>query len=124
RAAWSPRHVHVQRRVFFAEAGQAARDLLLVAARLGCDGHAIGFSWQVKRWQWFAVLQAKRVAGERVRELGRGRDIAGVNLGCGHVLLAAREEDLREALLASPAQVGEVGISLQRAGEHLEIADT
>ena len=59
-----------------------------------------------------------------MRELGRGRDVAGANLGRGHVLFAAREEDLREALLASPAQVGEVGIRLQRAGEHLEIADT
>src|SRR5256712_3559599 len=33
---------HVQRRIFFAETGQAARDLLLVAPRLWCDRHAVG----------------------------------------------------------------------------------
>ena len=40
------------------------------------------------------------------------------------MLLASREEDLGEALFSSAAEVGQVRVGLQGAGDHLEIAHT
>jgi hypothetical protein len=40
------------------------------------------------------------------------------------MLLAAREEDLREPFLAAAGQVGQVRVDLDRAGYDLEVADS
>ncbi len=58
-----------------------------------------------------------------MRELGDRSDVAGLDLRGGNVLLAAREEDLRQPLVAAPVEVGQVLVSLDRAGDDLEVAD-
>src|SRR5213076_2276500 len=90
--------LHVQGRVFLAEPRKTARDLLLVPVRLGRDGQAVGRTRNLDRWQRATVLHAEGVAGERMHELGGGRDVAGVDLRRRNVLLATREEDLRQPL--------------------------
>ena len=97
---------HVQRRIFFAQPCQAARDLLLVAARLRGDRHAVGRPRQIQRRQGSAVLHAQRLTGERVRELGRRADVTGAHLCRGDVVLATRKKDLRKPFFAASAQVG------------------
>ena len=74
--------LHVQGWVFLAEPGKTARDLLLVTVRLGRDGQAVGGARNLDRRQRASVLHAEGVAGERVRQLGCGCDVAGVDLGC------------------------------------------
>ena len=105
----------MQGRVFLAEPRKTARDLLLVPVRLGRDGQAVGRTRNLDRWQRATVLHAEGVAGERMHELGRGRDVAGVDLGRRNVLLATREEDLRQPLLAAAGEVGQMGVCLQAA---------
>src|SRR6266851_6958904 len=92
---------HVQRRVFLAEPGKAARDLLLVAPGLRGDGQAVSGARKLERRQGASVLEAQRVARESVGELGRGADVTGAHLGRREVLLAARVEDLGEPLLTA-----------------------
>src|SRR5438128_866193 len=94
------------------------------ASRFGCDGQGISGAGQVDRRQRAAVLQPEGVARQRVGELGGGCDVARVHLGGGDMLLAARQEDLRQPLLAAAADVGEVSIGLHGAGHDLEVADT
>ncbi len=113
----------VKRRVFLGEPRQAAGDLLLVASSLGRDGQAVGGSGNVDRGHGTPVLHPQRVARERVGELGRRGDVARVDHGRGDVLLAAGEEDLGKPLLASAAEVGQMGVRLHGARNHLEIAD-
>ena len=115
---------HVKRRILFAQPGQSARDLLLVASGLGRDRQGVSGARQVERWKRPSVLQAERVAGQRVRQLGRCADVACPDLCCGDVLLSAREEDLRQPLLAATGQVGQVRVGLDRAGHDFEVADS
>ena len=114
----------MKRRVLFGQACQATGNFLLVAAGLGGDGEAVGRGRQVQRCEWSSVLgRTHGVPGQRVGELGHGADVAGVDLGRGHVVLASRVEDLREALVTAPVQVGQVLVGLDRAGDDLEVAD-
>ena len=115
--------VHVQRRILFRQACEAARDLFLVATRLGRDGHAVREARQVDGRQRAAVLGAQRVAGQGVSELGRRSDVAGLDLRRRYVLLAAREEDLRQALVGAAVDVREVLVGLDRSSHDLEVAD-
>src|SRR2546428_4981945 len=57
-----------------------------------------------------------------MRELGHGADGAGPDLCRRNVLLAAREEDLREALVAATVEIRQVLVRLDRAGHDLEVA--
>src|SRR6266699_1087978 len=110
--------------VFFGKAREAARDLLLVAASLGGDREAVRGGGQVKGRKWAAVLcRPQGVPRKRVRQLGHGADVAGVDLGRRHVLLAARVEDLGQALVAAAVEVRQVLIRLDRARDDLEVAD-
>ncbi len=114
----------VKSRVFFGKAREAARDLLLVAASLGGDREAVRGGGQVKGRKWAAVLcRPQGVPRKRVRQLGHGADVAGVDLGRRHVLLAARVEDLGQALVAAAVEVRQVLIRLDRARDDLEVAD-
>src|SRR5689334_12756760 len=112
----------VEGRVLLTQPGKPARDLLLVAPRLRRDRQAVGRPGQVEGRDRPAVLRPQRVAGERVGELGRGGYVPRGDLGRGDVLLASWEEDLGQALLAATAQVRQVGVGLDRAGKHLEVA--
>src|SRR5437016_3404197 len=62
--------LHVQRRILFAQAGQAAGDLFLVTAGLRGDGQAVRGSRKVEWWERPSVLHPERVARKRVGELG------------------------------------------------------
>ena len=68
--------------ILFHELVDGGRELVLVGARLGLDGvgHG-GLGRRRQRDLEFRALCAKRVAGERVAELGHGADVAGVELG-------------------------------------------
>ena len=56
-------------------------------------------------------------------QLGDRPDVSGVDLAGGHMLLAAREEDLRQPLIAAAVEVGEVLVGLDGTGQDLEVAD-
>src|SRR5260370_16993280 len=58
-----------------------------------------------------------------MRELGDRPDVASLDLRGRNVLLAAREEDLRQPLVAATVEVGEVLVRLDRARDDLEVAD-
>src|SRR5207245_6617851 len=113
----------VQGRVFLCEPSQAAGDLLLIAAGLWRDREAVGGRRQIERRDRAAVFGAERVPSERVGQLRDRADVAGVDFGRSNVLLAPREEDLRQALIAAAVPVGEGLVGLDRTGHDLEVAD-
>ncbi len=113
----------VQGGVLLAQPRQSARDLLLIAAGLRCDRHAVGGARKLERGQRVAVLRPQRVPGQGVGELGDGADVAGVHLRRRDVFLAPRKKDLRQPFVDAAAEVGEVHIGFDRSRDDLEVAD-
>src|SRR2546423_14951431 len=113
----------MQRRFFLAEAGGPARDLLFVAACLRGDREAVGRPRKIDRGDWTAILEAKCVSGQRMGELGRGCDIAGMHFGGRDMLLASRKKDLRQTFLAAAAEVRQMRVGFDRPCDNFEVAD-
>src|ERR1700730_5670324 len=91
--------------------------------RLRRDRQAVRGARQAERRLRSTILHPQRVACEGMGELGHGTDVACAQLSRGHVLLAAWKEDLGQALLTAAAEIGQMLVRLDRAGDDLEIAD-
>ena len=107
--------------VFFAEPGKALGDLVLLALRLGGDGHGVAGDGVLDAGGGLNGLAvAEGVAGLGVGELGDGADVAAAYLLDLDGLLALHVVDVAELLLRAGAGVHEGHVGRDLAGDDLE----
>ena len=68
-------------------------------------------------------LVAQGIAGEGFLELGHGADVSGGELGYGDELLAENGGDVGEFFRRAAGVVGDRGVILEHAADHLEVGD-
>ena len=110
--------------ILFHELVDGGRELVLVGAGLGLDGvgHG-GLGRHGQRDLEFCALCSKRVAGERVAELGHCAEVAGVELGDFDGLAALHDAEVRRAFRRSAGVVFQRGVVLDHAADHFEEGD-